>query len=259
MNEHFIITIFASTWHPRYIESLRRICTATKKLIFGSVLLIAMMLLASCSSKETLFKSNFDSTPINQPPTHVQEVGTVNIHGPVGSVKVVEPPVTPSGKWVQVSRPNDPTVVAGMQCNFSDFRGDGNYTFSATLFIPTGSGIATIQFEPFNQPVGTLTSFLHLDFTQDNRIRIDDKDDTKFGTFPRNQPFIVQVTLNINASSATTHILLSGAGASGEADYSIIPALHSMAREFGAVRLWMGFPHTGTFDATNIVVTRKTD
>lgn len=259
MNDHSVITKFVSTWHSRHIQPIQSICTTTKTLTLCSILIISIMIFASCTPKETLFKSNFDSTPINQPPSHAQEVGTVNIHGPAGSVKVIAPPVTPSGKWVQINRPNDPTVVAGMQCNFSNFRGDGDYTFSTTLFIPSGSGVSTIQFEPFDQPVGTLTSFLHLDFTEDNRIRIDDKDDTKFGSFPRNQPFIVQVTLKINASSSTAHIVLSGAGASGEADYNIIPALHPMARQFGAVRTWMGFPHTGMFDVTNIVVTRKTD
>jgi hypothetical protein len=221
-------------------------------------LLAALTLLTGCA-RETLFQSNFDPTLINQPPSHVQQVGTANIHGPTGSVIVVVPPVTPSGKWVQVSRLNADAPVAGLQGNFSQFRGDGDYTFSTVLFIPSGSGLATIQFEPFNQPVGTLTSFLHIDFTQDNRVRIDDKDATKFGFFPRNQPFIVQVTLNINASAATARIVLSGTGASGQADYNITPALRPMARQFGAVRMWMGFPWTGSFDATNIVVTRRTD
>ncbi len=93
---------------------------------------------------------------------------------------------------------------------------------------------------------------------QDNRVRIDNDVSTTFGTFPRDQVFIVEVTLNINASSPTAHIVLSGDGASGEADRNVTPALHAMARQFGAVRIWMGFPWTASFDATNIVVTRKT-
>ena len=101
------------------------------------------------------------------------------------------------------------------------------------------------------------TVFLHLDFTPDNRVRIDDDPGTLFGTFPRDQVFIVQVTLNINASAATAHTILSGAGASGQADYTVTSALHPVARQFGAVRLMMGFPSTGKFDATTIVVTRN--
>jgi len=235
----------------------RRYLTRAKPAFHGG-LLAALALFTGCAT-ETLFKSNFDPTPINQPPAHVQEVGTANVDGPAGNVIVVVPPVTPSGKWVEVRRPNTQSPVAGLQGNFSQFRGEGVYTFSAALFIPAGNGVATIQFEPFNQPVSTLTSFLHLDFMPDNRVRIDDKDATMFGSFPRNQPFIVQVTLKISATAATAKIVLSGAGASGQADYAIISALLPVARQFGAIRMWMGFPWTGAFDVTNIVVTRRTD
>jgi hypothetical protein len=159
---------------------------------------------------------------------------------------------------VQITRLANPNTVSVFQGNFSEFKGDGKYVFSTFLFIPSGSGIATLQFEPFGQSISTFTSFLHLDFTQDNRIRLDDDDATKFGTFPRDQAFIVQVTLDINATTQTAHIVLSGAGASGETDYTILPPFRSMAHQFGAVRLWMGFPQTGTFDATTILVTYKT-
>jgi hypothetical protein len=170
---------------------------------------------------------------------------------------LVWPPVTPSGKWVQIHRPNDPIHLAALQGNVSQFRGDGAYVFSTFLYIPSGSGVTTIQFEPFGQAVTTYSGFLHLDFMPDNRVRIDDDPSTTFGTFPREQVFIVEVTLNIDASSATAHIVLSGAGASGQTDRAVIPALRAMARQFGAVRIWMGFPWTGSCDATNIVVTRK--
>jgi hypothetical protein len=220
--------------------------------------LLAVVLMTGCA-RETLFKSNFDPTPINQPPAHVQDVGTANVDGPPGSVIVVAPPVTPSGKWVEIRRPDAQSPVAGLQGGFSKFAGDGEYTFSATLFIPAGSGVATIQFEPFGQPVGTLTNFLHIDFMPDNRVRINDNAATDFGVFPRNQPFILQVTLKIAAMGATAHVVLSGAGASGAKDHTIASAFLPMARQFGAIRIWMGFPWTGAFDATNIVVTRKTD
>jgi hypothetical protein len=90
----------------------------------------------------------------------------------------------------------------------------------------------------------------------DKTVRIDDNDATKFGTFPWDQEFILQVTLKINATP-TAHILLSGSGASGESNYTILPPYVSLARQYGAVRLWMGLPWTGAFQATNIVVTRN--
>jgi hypothetical protein len=89
----------------------------------------------------------------------------------------------------------------------------------------------------------------------DNRVRMDDIDGTEFGSFPRNAPFVVQVTLNINTTQSTAHVVLAG-GASGETDYTLLPPFQPIAAGFAAVRVWQGFPNTGAFDATNILVTR---
>lgn len=212
-------------------------------------------LLSACAS-QTLFQSNFDATPIGQPPAHVQQVGTANVSGSPGTVVVVVSPVQTGGRWVQVARPNDPVSIVAFQGNFAQFAGDGSYTFDATLFIPTGMEVASVQFEQFNQPVAnSFNGFMHLDFLQNGTIRIDDLPNQVFGTFPHDQPFIVQVTLHINATP-TAHIVLAGSGASGQMDYAIQTPFIPAARQFGAVRLWMGFPWSGPFDATNIVVTK---
>ena len=231
--------------------------TAVRRIIF-LCFLIALTTTGGCNSN-TLFKSNFDSSALNQPPSPTQEVGTAGIDGPAGSVLVVSAPpdAQPSGKWLQISRPPGP-LVASFQGKLAQQPGNGTYVFSTALFMPqNNSGIATIQFEPFNQPVNNPSGFLHLDFLPDNRVRIDDNNNTVFGEFPRNQVFMVQVTLNINDTAPSAHIILSGAGASGQEDYAIIPAFVPQARQFGAVRIWMGFPHTGAFQATNVVVLRK--
>lgn len=227
------------------------------KSTFLAGLCLAALMAGGCSS-ETLFRSNFDANPDNQPPAHAQDVGTVNVDGPPGSVVVVPPPVTPSGKWVRISRATSDSPVAGLQGNAIAQRGDGTYTFSATMFIPAGSGLATIQFEPFNQPVSTLTSFLHIDFMKENDVRIDDNENMRFGSFTRAKPFIVQVTLTIGPTS-TAHIVLSGDGASGTADATVAAPFRPMARQFGAVRAWMGFPWTGSFQVTTMAITRRTN
>jgi hypothetical protein len=221
-------------------------------------LAVALLLLGGCTS-ETLFKSNFDATPVGQPPAQVQAVGTANVDGPPGSVVVVGAPAQSTGRWVQITRANQQPSVSGLQGNLSVFKGPGQYTFSAAMFIPSGVGLATIQFEPFGQPPSTLTNFLHIDFTTDNMVRIDDNDATKFGSFPRDQVFAVFVTLATDASPPTARITLVGAGTSGQADYVILPALRPMSQQFGAVRVWMGFPWTGSFDSTEIVVTHRTN
>lgn len=219
------------------------------------VCIILSALLSACAS-QTLFQSNFDATPIGQPPAHAQQVGTANVSGSPGSVVVVASPVQTGGRWVQIARPSDFVTIVAFQGNFAQFAGDGSYTFDATLFIPTGKAVASVQFEQFNQPVAnSFNGFLHLDFLQNGTIRIDDRPDQVFGTFPHDQPFIVQVTLNINAAP-TAHIVLAGSGTSGQMDYAIQGALIGAARQFGAIRLWMGFPQSGPFDATNILVTK---
>lgn len=217
------------------------------------VCIVIYALLSACAS-QTMFQSNFDPTPIGQPPAHAQQVGTANVDGPPGSVVVVASPVQTGGRWVQVARPNDPSTIVAFQGNFAQFSGDGSYTFDATLFVPTGHAVASVQFEQFNQPVSnSFNGFLHIDFLQDGTARIDDQ--TVFGTFPHDQPFIVQVTLNINAAP-TAHIVLAGAGTSGQADYAIQAPFIGAARQFGAVRVWMGTPWAGPIDAINIVVTK---
>lgn len=233
----------------RHIGSLLPILRAG---LFGT-----LGLLAACST-ETLFRSNFDATPVGQPPAHVQQVGTANVFGPAGSVLVVSPPPGSSGNWVQIQRLNNQQDIAGMQGVLSQTRGPGQYNFLAAVYMPTGAGLATFQFEPANQPPNGLLSFLHLDLTQDNKVRIDDNDATKFGSFPRNQTFDVAVGLDTTASPPVAHISLLGANTSGTTTYTIQSAYSSLAQQFGAIRLWMGYPWTGAFEATDISVTHNT-
>jgi hypothetical protein len=199
---------------------------------------------------EILFESNFDPTSDGLPPSSVQQVGTANVFGPPRSVIVIDPPFPHTHKWVQISRPNGPDIC-GFQGLFTAVRGAGTYNFSASVFMPTGSGLGTISFE--NQAGG---EFLHIDFMQDNRVRIDDTAGTEFGSFPRDTPFTVQVTLKIDPAGSSVHIALSGGGASGSRDYSVLPPFQPLSLQFGAVRVWQGFPWTGGFDVTGILVTR---
>jgi hypothetical protein len=212
----------------------------------GSLLLI--LLTTGCTSK-TLFQSNFDATPVNQPPAHQQAVGTATVEG--GVVVAAIPDTNSKGaRFSRITGSNS----AVLHCDLSKASGDGTYVFSTVLFFPKNSGgLVTIQFEK----AGGGERFLHLDFPGGS-VRVDDDPSTTFGHFPRDQAFIVQVTLNIKASSPNAHIVLSGAGASGEADRTISPELLPIARQFGAVRISTGLEaDDSTFFATNIVVTQK--
>lgn len=218
-----------------------------------------LLLLCGCAS-ETLFQSDFSPTAIGDPPAHTQAVGTANVLGPGVSVVPAPPDASPSGKWVEITRDPNPSTTPGMQGMFTREAGDGQYTFSAILYMPAATtGPTTVQFETFNQSVGELNSFFHLDFMADNTVRVDDgANGPNFGTFPRDKPFGVQVTLNINAAPSV-HVVLYGDGASGTTDRNVVAPFRQDARRFGAVRVWIGFPNSGTFDATNIVVTKRKD
>jgi hypothetical protein len=220
--------------------------------------LVALTTAGNCNT-ETLFKSNFDATNLDQPPSPTQEVGTASFAGPPGGVLVAAAPpnAAPPAKWLRIIRPNNQAQVSSFQGKLVRQPGTGTYVFSTALFIPDGnSGPATVQFEQFSQPVDNPVGFLHFDFMPDGHVRIDDDQSTTFGTFPRNQVFLVQVTLNIS-QSPNAHIILSGAGASGEADRTILAPFNLQAQQFGAVRIWMGFPNVGRFHAANVVVSRK--
>lgn len=205
----------------------------------------------------TVFESDFNKSLLGTPPATAQEVGTIATDGTPGSVQVVDSPAWPSGHWVSISRGEGPTLSA-LQCNFSEFKGQGTYTLSCLLFIPSGAGVATIQFEEFRQHISQYKSFLHLDFTAENRVRIDDEPATAFGAFPRDVPFLLTVVLEIRPDGATAHIALAGSTANGTATYEIKPA-PARPSLFGAVRFWMGYPHTGTFKATQVMVRYAAD
>jgi hypothetical protein len=214
------------------------------------------LLVSGCAS-ETLFQSAFTQNTIGAPPPAAQAVGTVTLAGAPGSIVVVEPPpgASPSERWVKISRNGQNAPITTMLCNFSQFRGDGTYSLIAVLFIPSNAGLATVEFDTSAQGQPPGIGFLHLDFLQNNTVRINDDAGNVWGTFPRDQFFSLAVTLEITPQSATAHMSLFGTGASGNKDFNVTPL--SLARQLGAVKFWMGFPWQGSFDATDIVVTRK--
>lgn len=50
----------------------------------------------------------------------------------------------------ETARPNDPSTIVAFEGNLAQFAGGGCYTVSATLFIPTGQAVASLQFEQFS-------------------------------------------------------------------------------------------------------------
>jgi hypothetical protein len=227
-----------------------------ERFVHAGIVSIAGLFLAADCNGETVFASAFDSNDLGSPPAHAQSTGTIALDGPAGSVTVVSAPGSATGRWAKITRASSQTSVTAMQCNLSEFGGDGTFGLLAVLYIPTGAEVATLQFEPFAQPASSYVSFLHIDFLQNNTVRFNDEDASAFGSFPRDQAFTVAVTLTINASSVSAHVDLLG-GATGSADHAGTPL--ALARQFGAVRFWMGWPWTGSFYVNDVVVTRQTE
>jgi hypothetical protein len=199
---------------------------------------------------KVLFESDFDPTPDGDPPATVQAVGTARVEGPPRSVIVVDPPFAHTNKWVQIiALPLTSEQLPSFVGILTEVDGPGVYNFSAAIVMPSGSAVASISFE-----TNIAQEFLHIDFMPNNTIRIDDI--VEFGSFARDQVFLVQVTLNISTAQSTVHVQVSG-GASGAQDYTMPPPFHILSLQFGEIRLWKGFGDPGSFYATNITVTRE--
>lgn len=239
-----------ATWERRTVR-LSFLCR-------GSLLLVLLLLITGCNST-TVLQANFNSDTAGSAPAGTQAVGTLLLSPGAGSITVVDAPLAglAATKWVRISHPTQPSPETVMKAKFDSLHGVGNYSFLASLFIPTGAGAVTVDFEPFtdlNSP-----EFLHLDFMPAGNIRIDDDNSRTFGHFPRDQAFVLSVNVVTTATSATAHIALIGAGTSGSIDVNIPANNLNAAKQFGSVRFWMGFQWTGTFFVDDILVTRRND
>jgi hypothetical protein len=243
--------------------------TSRLKRILGLSSVGFLLLLTGCGST-TVFQSSFNSNGLGA------STGTVVI--PQGSVVSVSTPPNTTGYWAQIQRAAPPgSPISTLQCNLSQVQQTGSYSFVAVLYIPSPIIItnrdakapsisnpveptnpdATVEFDTSPQGGPPSQSFLHLDFTPNNTVRINDDNNQVFGTFPRDQFFTLAVSLVITSTSAAADLNLYGSGASGTKHVDINNVPISFPQQFGEVQFYMGFPWNGSFDVSNILVTRK--
>jgi hypothetical protein len=242
---------------PYLLEFVRRIAGSLRRV--GLISAGALFALAGCAS-ETLFRSSFDSNRIGMPPSAMQTTGTVQVEGAPGSVVIVDsvPNSVPSNKrWAQISVPNNQAPISALQCNFASTYAEGNYGFLGVLFIPSGRAVASVEFDTGPSSSQPSTSFLHLDFLRSGDVRFDnDRTETALGRFPHDEYFTLSVRIDVTSVGASAYVTLFGTGASRR------PVFHNiqrsgLARQYGAIRLSMEYPGTGSFAATDLIVTRK--
>jgi hypothetical protein len=216
---------------------------------------LSAMLLSACTTT-TLLEVRFDADVPGTPPLTTQTLGTVVVDNGGGSVVVVDTPspdLTPT-KWARISHPTSNTPQTSMRAMMSAPAGDGSFTVTTLLYVPTGGAVATVQLEPYGMPESSYVSFLHVDLLADGTVRINDGAQT-FGRFPHDQPFILSIHMDVSGSGATARVALAGAGTSGSADVAI--PLLSFARQFGAVRIWMGYQFSGQFFVDDVLVVER--
>jgi hypothetical protein len=220
---------------------------------FLGVGLCAAMLFGCTTT--TLLEVRFDADTPGAPPSVTQALGTVVVELGAGSVVVVDTPasdVTPANKkWARISHPTRITPETSMIARMPGGpTGNGSFSVTTLLYVPTGEAVPTIQLETIELGSGP-ASFLHVDLLADGSLRINDAA-TSFGHYPHDQPFLLSIQLDVDDTGATARVAPVGAEASGSAEVPI-PA-PSLARLFGAVRIWMGFQFGGTFFADDVVV-----
>lgn len=226
--------------------------------------IVASLALGGCAS-ETIFQSSFNTQAPGAVPSATQAVGTAQVAGDPGSVVIAGPVPGSSENWVKIGRTNaQQSAVAKFIGNTSKTPGAGTYNFLGALFIPSGKDVdATVEFDTSTHGQPASTAFLHLDFASNkdgqNVVRIDDDPNNTWGTFPRDQFFTLSVNLEITTSSAVAHMALFGTGTSGTKDFTIPAPFNNFAQQFGQIQVYMGFPWTGSFDATDLLVTHRTD
>jgi hypothetical protein len=222
-------------------------------------LLVASLSALGCDS-ETVLQANMANEVLGATPGVNQEVGTATTtEGRGATVRIAQLPASAGeqASWVRITRaPNQqgvPADIPSLRARFAQSQQDGNYLTTMRLFVPSGAGVATVQFEPFVGP--DLFGFFHVDLMPSGQVRLNDDPALVFGSFPHDQVFSLAVNFTITATQATATVTLLGA-ASGSMDVPVTAPLQ-FARQFGAVRLWMGFPHTGSFFADAVTVLRS--
>lgn len=213
-------------------------------------------LLAGCTTT-TLLEVRFDDDPVGAPPLVTQELGTVIVENGAGSVVVVDTPspdVPPSGDhWARIAHPTTFTPQTSLRAMMAAPTGDGSFSVTMVLYVPTGGAVPTIQLEPYGA-ASSFASFLHVDLLPDGSLRIDDAAET-FGHYPHDQTFLLSIQLELGDAGATARVAPVGAGTSGSAEVPIVAS--GVARQFGAVRIWMGYQFAGSFYVDDVVVVRR--
>ena len=192
----------------------------------------------------------------------------MNVGGDPQSVLVANSP-TGAENVVRINRGPNSQQINVLQGTLAQIKGTGSYSLIAAVYIrsPNPPRRQAVSVDLTETRGLNIPPILHLDFTNDcsnsgtlgqRTVRINDFPGNCFGTFPYDQFFVLQVTLDVLPSSANASVQLLGAGGQASGSVSNIPiAFPNLAKQFGGVAFWIGYPWGGSFDVTNIIVTYR--
>jgi len=179
--------------------------------------MVMLLGLSGCAS-ETLFQASFKNDAVGSPPAANQGVGTVEFSGAPGSVVIVNSVPNSNEHWAKISRAglaNNQAPITVLLGKLVKTYPDGTYGFLGAIFIPSGSGLATVEFDTSPATSPPSAEFLHLDFLENGTVRFDDNPSVTFGQYPHDQFFTLSVNMEVTATTAVAHVTLFGTGTSG--------------------------------------------
>ena len=221
------------------------------------MLLLGVVSALGCEAV-TVLQVDFEGDTIGAIPAPMQDVGTVAaVEGSGASVRVVASPqpAADPDKWVRITRTGQFADIPSLRGQLTPFQQDGRYLTTVQLFIPPGAGVATLQFEPQNSP-NDLFSFFHVDFMPDGKVRLNDDPGAGVRRLPARAGVLGGGEPERQRRRGDGHGHAAGRGL-GQPGDSADRGDARLRPPVLAVRLWMGFPHQGSFFADDLSVLRS--
>lgn len=208
---------------------------------------------AACNS-DLLLRARFNGEAAGQPPAMKQEAGTVKVVGNDDSVQVVASPpaVSPTSQgWARIEGAEASLIV---QCTRTF--GVGRWDIVASVYIPSGTGTATMRLEALVPETSGADYLTRLDFLPDGKVYADDQK-TAVDEFPHDRPFLVLIRLIASQSANGAEARIRVNRLAGPA--TVVPVAKPRlvaAFNFGAIRFSLAPGAPGAIYVDDIEVYR---
>ena len=218
------------------------------------LLQLSLVVLSGCDT-DVVYRDNFDSTPIGQPPGP-PSIGTSSV---AGDVLIAENPmndVSPD-RWLQLRRVSAVGPLAQYVATLEEPITTGGTVALVGLVPAFGPITMSIYFEPPAFAPGL--TLLHIDLLANGQIRVND--DTIEGTYQFDTTVGFLVGFNLDASPPMATLLVRGGGDDANTDVEVL----AVAAGFGLGRVRVETPFEGVnsppgrFFVNEVLATRRSE